>query len=290
MRELARSYRLTCAGAVCAFALLLGSGALAAGQQNATDAVPGAAPPMNFSKVMIYADSRDDGNGFLWWGLPADNAWQFANVSSAKLIANAYGVGVHQVIGLPDWAQSDRYNLVAKLGGDEFDAFEKLPQGEQWKQELRMMQGALADRYQLQAHQETREMPVYELVVADGGPKLPDGNNPVGHNGSSFVQPQDWWNTGTMADLAEKLSGPAGGIVVDKTGLGNKAFRYHLKWTGNELSGAAGGASSISKTLDEQLGLKLVAATVPVQVLVVDHIEKPATGYWQRGVTTADAR
>jgi uncharacterized protein (TIGR03435 family) len=78
-----------------------------------------------------------------------------------------------------------------------------------------------------------------------------------------------------MEDLANKLSGPTGGVVIDRTGLGTKTFVYFLKWTSDSQSGTAGGAPSIFTALEEQLGLQLVPATDPVEVLVIDHIEKP---------------
>jgi len=82
-----------------------------------------------------------------------------------------------------------------------------------------------------------------------------------------------------MEDLASKLSGPTGGVVIDKTGLGMKTFIYELKWTSDSQSGMAGGAPSIFTALEEQLGLKLVPATDPVDVLVIDHIEKPTPAF-----------
>ena len=82
-----------------------------------------------------------------------------------------------------------------------------------------------------------------------------------------------------MEDLASKLAGPTGGVVIDKTGLGTKTFWYKLKWTSDSQSGVAGGAPSISTALEEQLGLKLVPATDPVDILVIDHIEKPTPAF-----------
>ena len=158
---------------------------------------------------------------------------------------------------------------------EKLEAFKTLPIDEQLRQQRLMMQTVLADKYQLKAHLETREMPVYELVVANGGPKLREKVS-EGRPGASFFQPRDWWgNYGTMEDLANKLSGPTGGVVIDRTGLGTKTFVYFLKWTSDSQSGMAGGAPSIFTAIEEQLGLRLVPATDPVEVLVIDRIEKP---------------
>jgi len=95
--------------------------------------------------------------------------------------------------------------------------------------------------------------------------------------------PRHWWGIyGTMEDLANKLSGPAGGVVIDKTGLGTKTFLYGLKWTSDSQNGIAAGAPSIFTALEEQLGLKLVPATDQVEVLVIDHIEKPTPGFYPK--------
>jgi len=152
---------------------------------------------------------------------------------------------------------------------------------EQLRQQRLMTQAVLANRYQLKAHYETREMPVYELVVAHGGLKLTDKVLERRNQGESFFSPGDWYNNyGTMEDLANKLAGPTGGVVIDKTGLGTKAFFYELKWA-SDSKGGAGGDPSIFKALEEQLGLKLVRGTDPVEFLVIDHIETPTPEYFK---------
>jgi uncharacterized protein (TIGR03435 family) len=282
MRVFTRSNRLTYIGALCAVTCLLTAGASSNCQQpsNAPMAQGGASAPMAFDEVMFYPDTTaDTGNGFLWWDIP--NYWMFANVSSLNLIANAYGLGMHQVIGLPKWGETDRYLLQTMMDREKFEAFKTLPMDEQLRQLRLMTQTVLTDRYQLKAHHETREMPVYELVVANGEPKMKEKVLEL-HPGSSFFTPGNWHNYGTMADLASKLAGPIGGVVVDKTGLGTKTFIYDLKWTSDSQSGMAAGTPSISTALEEQLGLKLVPASDQVEVLVIDHIEKPTAESYRK--------
>jgi len=269
MRMFTRSNRLTYICALCAVTCLITAGASSDCQQpsNAPMTQGGAQAPMAFDHVNFFPDTAaNNGEGFLWWDGPG--IWMFHNVSSLNLIANAYGLGMHQVIGLPGWAETDRYGLVGRMDREKFEAFKTLPMDEQARQQLLMTQTVLADRYQLKAHLETREMPVYELILANGGPKLRETvleRNP----GASFFMPGEWYhNYGTMEDLASKLAGPVGGIVIDKTGLGTKTFFYELKWT-------SGSQNGIFTSLEEQLGLKLVPATDPVEILVIDHIGKP---------------
>lgn len=275
MRTFTCSNRLAYIGTLCAATCLLTFGATSDCQQpsNVPLAQRVAPAPMSFDKVMFYPDTTDDnGDGFLWWGIP--NWWTFSNVSSLNLVANAYGLGMHQVIGFPGWAETDRYNLSVEMDLEKLDAFKTLPMDEQLRQQRLMMQAVLAERYQLKAHLENREMPVYELVVAHGGPKLREKVLEA-RSGASFFTSRNWTINGTMNDLASKLAGPAGGVVIDKTGLGTKTFNYALEWNSDSQSGLAGGAPSISTALEEQLGLKLVPATDQVEVLVIDHIEKP---------------
>jgi uncharacterized protein (TIGR03435 family) len=281
MRMFTRSNRLTCIGALCVVTCLLSAGATSNCQKPSNAPVTqGAAParmaPMTFDEFMFFPDTTDDnGDGFLWWGIP--NYWTFSNLSSLNLIANTYGLGKHQVIGLPGWAETDRYTLMGVMDLEKLEAFKVLPMEEQLRQQKLMMQAVVVDRYQLKAHHETREMPVYELIVANGGPKLREKEF-ESRPGASFFTPRHWTIEGTVDDLARKLAGPTGGVVIDKTGLGTKTFFLHLEWTSDSQSGLAGGVSSISTALEQQLGLKVVPATDPVEVLVIDHIEKPTPG------------
>src|SRR5215472_299411 len=111
MRMFTRSNRLTYICDLCAVTCLVTAGAFSADCQepsSATMTQSAAQPPMAFDGVVFYPDtSADNGNGFLWWGIP--NYWGLTNISSLNLIANAYGLGMHQVIGLPGWAEADRY-------------------------------------------------------------------------------------------------------------------------------------------------------------------------------------
>ena len=136
-----------------------------------------------------------------------------------------------------------------------------------------MMQAVLAARCQLKAHRETREMPVYELVVANAGLKIADRDIEQGQEGASFFMPGEWQNHGTMQSLAGSLAEPAGRVVIDKTGLGSRTFLYSLKWN-LESKAATPVGPTLFTALEEQLGLELVPATETVDVLVIDHIEK----------------
>jgi uncharacterized protein (TIGR03435 family) len=161
-------------------------------------------------------------------------------------------------------------------------------------QRMRMLQPVLAERFQLKVHRETRDLPVYELVLAKGGPKFheakpgdtyPNGiKGPGGHSGPGLVWIQDGQLTCQgvgVAELTRLLSQRLGHNVLDKTGLTGK-YDFAMQWPREEGPGAMfdGGENaaessgpSIFTVIQEQLGLKLESHKAPVEVLVIDHVE-----------------
>ena len=282
MPVLVRFNQLNCIAVLSALALFLIMGSAASsGQAPAGSAVQGDVPaPTAFDALIIYPVSPDayqnQTSGFLWWA--GHNGWTMTDVPLLTTIASAYGLGIDQIIGSPRWVETDRWDLMAMMDADKFEAFKKLPVDEQIKQRHLMMQASLAGRCQLKAHRETREMPVYELVAAKGGPKKMLEVDRWYE--SVFFFSGGWWHTGTMENLASNLAGPSGRIVVDKTGLRDKQFFNALHWTADGKGDTADGGPSIFKALKELLGLELVPATDQVEVLVIDHIEKPTAGDW----------
>lgn len=206
------------------------------------------------------------------------------------------------IVGLPGWAKTQRYDIEAKLTGEQAAALESLPKEEQGKQRQLLEQSLLENRFKVKVHFETKQAQVYELVVAKGGSKLKEGDastsGMTGPNGKplegSFLRMMGRGKVGAQAfgigALANFLSqGPTGlgRRVIDKTGLTGK-YNFTLSWSTDPgmSSGSVDGlkvapgqedsnAPSIFTALEEQLGLKLQPATATVDVLVVDHIEQP---------------
>jgi uncharacterized protein (TIGR03435 family) len=138
-----------------------------------------------------------------------------------------------------------------------------------------MMQSMLADRFGLVVHRETRTVPVYDLTVARSGIKLPVGDGRVGMSaGPRLIR----YGSGTMAELASQLSSYLGRHVVDRTGLTGQ-YAISLSFAPVDPSAAGGDAQdsapSIFAALQEQAGLKLESARGPVEILVIDHAERP---------------
>jgi len=181
-------------------------------------------------------------------------------------VVDAYGLKYYQVTGGPRWIESDHFDISARAPGDT------PPTEDQFRQ---MTQTLLADRFQLRIHRETREIPVYALVVSKNGPKLkdPDMNSREGwargdNKGVHIVQ-----SHATMQRLADHLSDTAGRPVIDKTGLAG-LYAYKLDF-GPDNSTADSDLPSMS-TAVEQLGLRLESQKAPVEVLIIDSAQKPS--------------
>jgi uncharacterized protein (TIGR03435 family) len=142
-----------------------------------------------------------------------------------------------------------------------------------------MLQALLAERFQLKVHRETREIPMYAVVVGKNGPKM----KPVSADatGGSFVRTGDQGNhmettKGNMVQLADQLSFTAGRPVIDKTGL-QGYYAYTLDWfPANRTMPPDSPASDMFQAIRDQLGLKLENTKGPGEELVIDHVEKPS--------------
>jgi uncharacterized protein (TIGR03435 family) len=186
------------------------------------------------------------------------------------LITTAYGVRYEQISGGPNWMNSDHYDLTAKAEGE----------GTLTKDQARqMLQTLLADRFQLKVHRETKEAPVYALVVGKNEPKLKrtsadaPGNNFV--RGSVAGMHMEA-TRGTMEQLARQLSATAGRPVIDKTGL-TGYYAYTLDWIpASRIPEPDSDTPSMVAALQEQLGLRLERAKGPFEMLLIDSAEKPS--------------
>jgi uncharacterized protein (TIGR03435 family) len=197
-----------------------------------------------------------------------------------------------RIAGMPNSLAQERYNIDARIADSDAEA---------WRDPVRrkemlhaMMQTLLAERCKLEVHREMKDRPIYALVVGKKGPKLktsePDevemvrGKHPEataipGGSGFFFRGPGsiDMYGV-TMGTLTLLLSGPAGWPVVDKTGLTGK-YDIHLDMgqAGPSLAdGAADSGASVFSAVQEQLGLKLEPQKDQVEILVIDHIERPS--------------
>ena len=192
------------------------------------------------------------------------------NVDLPDCVQWAYGVKFYQISG-PGFPRSERYDILGKTGSS-------VPVNQ-----LRaMLQDLLEKRFQLRLHREMKMLPVYELVVAKGGPRLPvakadPGLSPT-HASESLPRVQDGsfvFEDASMAEFAAKLPLLRGVDlpVIDRTGI-KGVFDITLKSAANAILQPDG--PSVSTLVQEQLGLKLMPAKAPIQVIVIDQIAKPS--------------
>jgi len=227
------------------------------------------------------------------------------NIPIRSFIAEAYGVKSFEIYGAPGWLGSDRYDITAKIEAPPKQSIEAMMADIHLR-----LQTLLEDRCALKVHRETKELPVYTLTVVKGGVKLKPpncvtfdinnhppppapgeprpnicGNLRTGRNGTSSTMRV----TGiAMKDLVRWLAVNVGRTVIDNTGY-TDTFDAVMEWTpdaslrpgpGDDPSKPAPSSDtvgpSIFTALQEQLGLKLESSKGPVEVLVIDHVEKPS--------------
>jgi uncharacterized protein (TIGR03435 family) len=218
--------------------------------------------------------------------------WSSRNANLEMLILTAYGIQTYQLIGGPNWMESDGFDIEAKADGEASTS-----------QILLMLQSLLADRFNLAVHRETREQPVYTLTGANGAfnPPPPKGGGcepldpsapphpgpmPCGMVRTGLSGFLDGYNL-EMSKVVYSLASVTGRPVIDRTGF-TGTIDLHLKFTPDAttqgLPGGALGAAppdpdpsrpTLFAALEEQLGLKLTSSKGPVEVLVIDHVERP---------------
>ena len=248
--------------------------------------VPGSAPAPAVYDVVSIKPNQSGNTNVSWRGAP--EGFTASNITVEMLITDAYNTRESLVFNVPKWARSRHFDVNAKCTEAAPETLRKMSDDQQ----RGMLAAMLAERFHLKVHTETRELPVYDLIIAKDGAKLkPNNTRPENsdkpHEG--LGPGQMWWNNGEMNGIAvpltaltRSLEGDLNRTIVDRTGLSGN-FDLHLKWTpdrnpsaGPESGQPGNPAPPLFTALQEQLGLRLVPARGPVQTWVVDHIELPS--------------
>jgi uncharacterized protein (TIGR03435 family) len=276
------------------------------GQANASQSVSAPTHAQNTTaprfeyEVVSIKPNKSDGNMSRLMYTP--DGLSVIRSSLQAVIANAYQVPLAQLSGAPSWLKSDAYDIEAKMESSAIDELKKLSPDQARVERQHMLQKLLADRCKLAVHSETKELPVYALVVAGNGPKFheakagdtyPNGfKGPDGRSGAGMMHMEAGKITAQavpLASLTGFLSRQVGRPVIDKTGLTGK-YDFTFEWRpdqGATVKAPEGGADaaaappepsgpSIFTALQEQLGLKLESQKGPVEFVVIDHVEKPS--------------
>jgi uncharacterized protein (TIGR03435 family) len=197
------------------------------------------------------------------------------NVSLKSLMEIAYDIPDLRMFGGPTWLTSEKFSLEAKADPRIDEELAALPNDQAKETKRKMIAALLVERFKLAVHADAREMSVYAMVIAKGGPKLrgnpySDDQQPAGsqliniHPGSNSLQ-----------ILAYELSWRVGRPVLDRTGLQDNQ-ELTLRWRDDEGTSDELNAPSLFTAIQEQLGLKLEPAKGSVPILLIDHAEKPA--------------
>jgi len=261
--------RRSIAAVLCPLALgLLSSGLLRA------QSTPPARP--QFDVASVKPNKRSD--GLLSLDVQTGGRFIATNIPLKQFIRAAYTLQLYQIVGEPGWVDDERFDIIATSEQELRVPTPWMP-GSKYALFQMMMQSLLADRFKMVSHNETRESPVYALVVdkPERGPSAGVKNAAVPcapdcgmHIGRGSLRARRV----PMPTLAEFLSQVTGRLVSDATGLtGN--FDLDLQWNADIQQQASTDAPSIFTALQEQLGLRLDSRRGPVPVLVIDSIEHP---------------
>jgi bla regulator protein BlaR1 len=269
------------------------------------------AAPLQFEVASIKTNPS---HGFGNIDFPPNGHVDIVSVTLKGIMQASYGLQGYQIIGGPNWLDTDRFDLQAKPSAD----YEPKPPTRCFPPNCPltpiqlMMQDLLRDRFQLRTHRETREFPIYELTIAKSGFKLkeadpgtpvvpspppPPGTPPPTNLAALPTLPPGAigiFGAGLAASsvrisaLASALSGILGRPIIDKTGImGEYDFKFVFSRVGLDGALPAPPAAparaleasdpmpSIFTAVQEQLGLRLQAAKGPIEVLVIDNASKP---------------
>ncbi len=222
------------------------------------------------------------------WGINVNSSGTFLtrNTTLNDLIKFAYDMHPKQVVGVPAWADSEKFDLQAKPDTPGMPSINQMKA---------MLQKLLADRFSLVSHKDKRELSVYAITAAKSGVKIQkeaDAKLPVPGFGGL---PQLGFNVhnATLAEFASVMQAQFMDLpVVDQTGLGDTRYTFVVKFTpdpgmrplGGPFSPPAGQPATtdpdappdLFSAMEQQLGLRMQKTKAPVEVMIIDKVEQPS--------------
>jgi len=255
--------------------------------QSATDAkLP--AFDVSFDVIVVKPNKSDERPSIDFDG----GSFSATNFSVKMLVLFAYDLKDDQLFGIPKWASEQRFDMKAKV----LDADPAILQHLTNDQKRVIEQTILTERFGLTFHRETKVLPVYALVVDKNGPKFQPSKIEDGQKGANGLAAgslhtnnhdgnADMASTAVpISSLVNVLSRQTERIVVDQTGLTGR-YDLNLTWSRDDGGTAVAGMTaaeqnspsspSILTAIQEQLGLRLRPAKLPVETFVIDHVVLP---------------
>lgn len=248
---------------------------------------------LTFEVASIKPSNPDTQGGFIQF-MPGGGL-KMTNIPLRAMITFAYDVRDFQVSGGAGWVGTERFDVIARPDRTTVDGpvdFANMTDGQRKTmrdQIAERLRALLGDRFQLTVHKETKEQPIYALVLAKNGSKLQDTKETGTQQRMMTNRGRSEGHAIPVGMLVQTLSGLLGRPVVDKTGLTGK-YDFVLEWTpdvgqdaraqgfgdGITTPAPAPGGPTIFTALQEQLGLKLESQKGPVENIVIDRAEKPS--------------
>jgi uncharacterized protein (TIGR03435 family) len=277
------------------------------GQQNAPEAKPSVESSQALAYEAVSIHKFVPTGGSMYMSVKnTPNGMIVTHQPVKSLLSNAYDVRYDQILGGPAWIDSDLYDVNAKMDEESMAKLQKLDPEKKDHARQQMLQAVLVERFKLKIHLETRQLPIYALVVAKGGVKLKESapevisadttNEPDWKSGRGMMR-MNYTVAGAYTinaigvkidALVGQLAGTLSAKVEDRTELKGK-YDFELRYSNeNEQamapspSGTSSAALSDStapslfEAIQEQLGLKLESRKGTVEVIVIDHIERPS--------------
>lgn len=222
------------------------------------------------------------------WGITVNPSGVFRTLNTTlnDLIKFAYAMHPKQVINVPAWADTDKFDIEAKPDKPG------MPSVDQMKE---MLQKLLVDRFSLTSHKDNRELSAYAITVVKSGVKIKKEENATVPVPGFGGMPQRGFRTfnATLAEFASVLQAQFMDLpVVDQTGLGDTRYTFILKFTPDPGMRPFGGAApppqaqpaaadadappDLYAAMEQQLGLRMQKTKAPVDVMIIDKIEKPS--------------
>ncbi|HEY4840209.1 MAG TPA: M56 and DUF3738 domain-containing protein [Candidatus Acidoferrales bacterium] len=267
-------------------------------------------PPQNtaidapaFEYEVATIKPNQSGSGNINIRTPEDGL-VISNFPLSRLLQLAFGIPEYQFSGAPNWTNSESYDIDAKMDNATADALKKLSADDRRLARQHMLEALLMTRFKLVFHRDSKELPVYWLTIAKNGPKIHEAKPgdtyangipvPAGRGGAGIMMMNGGPGTQTVTaqavpigNLLRTLATAVGRPVLDKTSLtGLYDFTLTYAPDPSQLQGLSGGAPgaqpadpespSVFTAVQEQLGLKLDSGKGPVEIIVIDHIERPS--------------
>ena len=266
---------------VCVAVLLMSAGMVSSRAQSNAESKPSQKPmAADADPVFAVASIKPSPTGPRNKGIRiVGHRLSGTNQTVSDLIGYSYGVQRSQISGGPQWLESELFDVLAEPDG------EGQPSNQQW---TIMVQKLLTDRFKLAFHREKKEMSVFTLALAKGGPKLtPSADDPNGFPSFASRLGNVVARNANMDDFAGLMQYGLDRPVLNQTGLTGK-FDFDLNWTPDDFQLAVRGIKpppivdpdkappNQYIAIQEQLGLKLESTKAPADVLVIDHVEEPS--------------